>query len=79
VGEPLARDRVGEGAHHRLLADQLVEALRAVFAGEDAVGLRGFGHLRVSLGQGNTAFQRKLESPFGKAQDRPLRLCPEQA
>jgi hypothetical protein len=40
VGEPVATDRVAERLHHRILADQLVEALRPIFAGEDAIGLR---------------------------------------
>ena len=45
MGEPVALDRIGERLHHRLLPDQLVEALRAVFAGEDAIGLRGLRRL----------------------------------
>ena len=39
--QPLARDGVGERAHHRFLADQLGKGPRAILAGEHAVGLRG--------------------------------------
>ena len=35
-------DRIGEGADHRVLADKLIEGLRAIFAGEDSVGGTGF-------------------------------------
>jgi hypothetical protein len=40
VSEAVALDRVAEGADHRVLPDQLREALGAIFAGEDPVGLR---------------------------------------
>ena len=39
VRDPPGAQRVGERAHQRLLADQLGQALRAVGAGEDAIGL----------------------------------------
>ena len=42
------RDRVRQRAHHRLLADQLGEGLRPVFAGEHAIMGRGFGHRALS-------------------------------
>ena len=48
--QPVARDRIAERAHHRILPDQLGKGLRAVFAGEDAVGPRGRGG-RGRLGQ----------------------------
>ena len=51
MGKPVALDRIGQGLDHRLLADQLIEALRAVFAGEDAVGLGGFGGHGPNLGR----------------------------
>jgi hypothetical protein len=38
MGDPAALDRIGERLHHRVLADQLVEALRPVFAGKHAIG-----------------------------------------
>ncbi len=64
--QPLALDRVGERAHHRLLADQLGEGLRAVLAGEHAVGLRGFARRRLRRRRsgrrrlGGAAEQRRL-------------------
>ena len=39
VRDPPGGDRVRQGADHRLLPDHLGEALRPVFAGEDAVGI----------------------------------------
>jgi len=39
MGQPIALDRVGQRLDHRILADQLREALGAIFAGEDAIGL----------------------------------------
>ena len=38
--DPPALDRIGERLHHRVLADQLGKGLRAVFAGEHAIGRR---------------------------------------
>ena len=40
MGDSAALDGVGEGLHHRVLADQLVEGLRPILAGENAVGGR---------------------------------------
>jgi hypothetical protein len=40
VRQPVALDRVAERLHHRVLPDQLLEALRPVFAREHAIGLR---------------------------------------
>ena len=39
--QPVARDGVGQRADHGLLPDQLGKGLRAVFAREHAIGLRG--------------------------------------
>ena len=47
MGDPAARDRIGERLHHRVLADQLGEGLRTVFAGEHAIRRRGRGLLRL--------------------------------
>ena len=41
MGDPAALDGIAERRDHRVLADQLVEGLRAVFAGEHAVGRGG--------------------------------------
>ncbi len=38
VGDAAGGEGVAQGAHHRLLPDQVVEARGAVFPGEDAVG-----------------------------------------
>ena len=38
MGDPAALDRVGERLHHRVLADQLGEGLRAIFARQHAIG-----------------------------------------
>ncbi len=52
VRDPPGRNRVRQGAHHRLLADDLGEGLRPVLAGEDAIGGRGIGHwLAAGLGR----------------------------
>ena len=37
LGDAPGREGIGQGAHHRFLADQVGEGLRAVFAGEDAI------------------------------------------
>src|SRR5439155_27050896 len=42
MGQPPALDRIGERLHHSILPNQLVEALRAIFAGEDSVVLAGY-------------------------------------
>ena len=47
MGDPPALDRVGERLHHRVLADQLGEGLRPVFAGEHAIRRRAGGLLRL--------------------------------
>ena len=39
VRQPVTRDGIGEGAHHRLLPDQLGEGLRPILARQHAVGL----------------------------------------
>jgi hypothetical protein len=39
MGQPVARNGVGQRAHHRLLPDQFGEGLRAVLAGQHAIGL----------------------------------------
>ncbi len=49
MGNAPALDRIGEGLDHRILANQLGEGLRTVFARENAIG-RGCGGLR-HLGQ----------------------------
>ena len=46
VGDAAGGEGVGQGADHRLLADQVLEALRPVFAGEDGVGVDGDGRRR---------------------------------
>ena len=46
VGDPPRRDRIRQGAHHRLLPDQLGEGRRPVFAGEDAISRRRIAHSR---------------------------------
>ena len=43
MGQPVALDRIAQRLHHRVLAEQLGERLRAVFAREHAVRLRGGG------------------------------------
>ncbi len=45
MGQPLARDRIGQRPDHRILADQLGKGLRSVFARQHAVGLRGSGSM----------------------------------
>ena len=47
VGEPIALDRIAQRLHHRLLPDQLGEALRAVFAGKDAIAFGPLGLRRL--------------------------------
>ena len=42
------RDRVRQGTDHRLLPDHLGKSLRPVFAGENAIGGRRFGHAAVT-------------------------------
>ena len=44
MGDAAGGDRVRQGADHRLLADQLGEGLRPVFAGEHAIGGRRVAH-----------------------------------
>ena len=46
VGDPARRNRVRQGAHHRLLPDQLGEGRRSIFAGEDAISRRRSAHCR---------------------------------
>ena len=41
------RERVRQGAHHRLLADQLGEGRRPVFAGEDPISGRRIVHAQT--------------------------------
>ena len=38
MGDAVALDRIGKRLDHRVLADQLAEALRPVFAGEHPIG-----------------------------------------
>ncbi len=58
VGDPPALDRIGQRLHHRVLADQLGEGLRAVLAREHAICRRFGGRLR----------------PFGKVQAQARRF-----
>ncbi len=50
MGNPAALDRVAQRLHHRVLADQLGEGLRAIFAGEDAI-MRLVGRLLRLFGK----------------------------
>ena len=43
MGQPVARDSVGKGAHHRFLSDQFGKGLRAIFARQHPIGLIGCG------------------------------------
>ena len=43
MSEPAGVDRIGQGAHHGLLPDQLLETGRTVFAGQHAIGSVGLG------------------------------------
>ena len=59
--DPAALEGVPQRAHHRILADQIVEGLRAVFAREDEIGLCFGCHglcrsaaLRARLGRNGT-------------------------
>ena len=49
VRQPPGSERIGEGAHHRLLADQFGKRLRSIGAGEDAVRTAGLAHLGDAL------------------------------
>jgi len=44
VGQPIALDRIAQCLHHRVLADQLGEAPRPIFASQHTIGRR---HLRL--------------------------------
>ncbi len=46
VSNPAALDGVGESLYHRVLPNQLVERLRAIFAGENAIRRSGACHFR---------------------------------
>ena len=73
VGDAAGGEGVGQGADHGLLADQVLEGARPVFAGEDGVGLaivgvgggavvggrRGFRGLRSGGGLGGGGFRRR--------------------
>ena len=50
--QPIARNRIGERAHHRLLPDKLGKGLRAVFACQYAIGLRRIRCDRLGHGSG---------------------------
>ena len=43
MGQPVARDRIGERADHRFLPDQFGKGLGPVFAREHSIGLRRIG------------------------------------
>ncbi len=45
VGDTVAGEGVGEGAHHGFLADQVLEGARAVLARQDGIGLSLFRRL----------------------------------
>ena len=50
MGQPVARDRIGERADHRFLPDQFRKGLGPVFAREHAIGLRRIGCGRLDHG-----------------------------
>ena len=52
VGDPARRERIGQRAHHRLLADQVVKGLRAVFARQHLIAGIILGRLGLKTGQG---------------------------
>jgi hypothetical protein len=62
--QPVTRDGIGKGAHHRFLPDQLGKGLRPVFAREHAVGLaprcrrRANRRWRGRLWLGNSSVRR---------------------
>ena len=78
MGDAAALDRVGQRLHHRILADQLAEALRPVFAGQHAVGRGrdrrllgqieaearrfGIGHCRVSKRRARSLRAERMQS-----------------
>ncbi len=43
MGDAVRLERVAQGAHHRLLPDQVGKGLRPVFPGKNLIGL-GLGH-----------------------------------
>ena len=51
--DAFGREGIGEGAHHRLLPDEVVEARGTIFAREDAIG-GGGGHLRLGRSGGGS-------------------------
>ncbi len=59
-------ERVGDGAHHGLLADQILEACGAVFSRQYAIGLAGFrrtGIVGIVRGQGRASIiHRKVRN-----------------
>ena len=60
--QPPALDRIAQRRDHRVLADQLAERLRPVFAGEHAIfvrllGLRGFVEAKGIVHGGNVGWQ----------------------
>ncbi len=75
MGQPVALDRIGQRLHHRLLADQLVEPLRTIFAGEDAIGLGGIGHWRQPR-TASPVMPARAEGPWSKRRCGPQKCGP---
>ena len=58
MGNPTRRERIGEGAHHGLLADQILKGARPVFARQDLIG--GTGWVRERFARFGLEFGLKL-------------------
>ena len=65
VGDPPRRDRVRQGAHHRLLPDQLGEGRRPIFAGEDAICRRRIAHSRNRVETRETGRTTQIGARYG--------------
>ena len=59
------RDRIRQGAHHRLLPDQLGEGRRPIFAGEDAICRRRIAHSRNRAETRETGRTTQIGARYG--------------
>ena len=65
MGDPARRDRVRQGADHRLLPDQLGEGRRPVFARENAIGGCRIAHQRNRVGVRETGRTTQVGTRYG--------------
>src|SRR6516164_7697536 len=65
MGDPPGRDRVRQGADHRLLPDELGKSRRPIFAGENAIRCRRIAHYQNRVEMRETGRTTQIVTRYG--------------